>query len=601
MGLIFISHSSTDAAVAAEVRERLVALGHRGVFLDFDPEDGIPVGRNWESELYRNLRACRAVVFVCSERSAASRWCFAEVTQARALGKQLFTLRIDGARPPEVLGDRQTIDWTGDRDDAVRRLARGLRIAGLDPADSFDWDGDRPPYPGLLAFQEQDAAIFFGRGEEIGDTIDLLERVRRLGGADLVLVLGASGTGKSSLVRAGVLPRLRRAPERWRLIGPFRPRTEPLRELAGSLALAGRSAGVEIDWHDLDRRLREWAPGSEENPILKTLFELRLADGHDDATALLIVDQLEELLGHGPDHPASALFALLRDAWERTDASLLLLGTLRSDFLGRFQGEPGLAGVPHDDLSLGPMRPGAITEIIERPAEMAGVDVEPALSTALREDSEQGGALPLLAFALRELYERHGDDGRLALDEYRGLADSVARAAEDVLASAEPSSEERKLLRVAFLRLARIDPRSDSYVRRPVPWSKLPEEIHPLLDRFVQARLLTAGEEAGEASVEVAHEVLFDSWARLRRWLDESTEALRFRDDLHRAAVGWRDGGKSDEELWRGGRLGRARELTATGDLVIDPVDRSSSRPVSGRSGRRPRYGRGAGVGPSRG
>src|SRR5687767_6806730 len=92
---IFISHSSSDGPVSDEINRWLEAEGHRSVFLDFDPEAGIPAGRSWERELYQQLRSCRAVIVVCSESSMASRWCFAEITQARSLGKAVLPVRVD--------------------------------------------------------------------------------------------------------------------------------------------------------------------------------------------------------------------------------------------------------------------------------------------------------------------------------------------------------------------------------------------------------------------------------------------------------------------------------------------------------------------------
>ncbi len=119
MSAIFISHSSRDDRVAGEIRDWLDGQGHRSVFLDFDPADGIPAGRNWEQELYREIRACRAVVVLCSQHSMASRWCFVEITHARALGKHLFPIRIDGCNVDGVLTDRQVVDLTGDRQEAL--------------------------------------------------------------------------------------------------------------------------------------------------------------------------------------------------------------------------------------------------------------------------------------------------------------------------------------------------------------------------------------------------------------------------------------------------------------------------------------------------
>jgi len=246
MSSIFLSHSSQDNTIAQQVKARLEQWGHRSVFLDFDPERGIPAGRDWEKELYAKLRECRAVIILCSQASMASRWCFAEITHAKALGKHVFPIKIDGVQVDPILTGVQVIDATTDWDEAYQRLVKGLLAAGLDPNDLFDWDGTRPPYPGLMAFQEQDAAIFFGRDKEIWEGLALLNRLQQFGGPRLTLMLGASGSGKSSLMRAGLLPRLKRD-QRWVVVEPFRPLKAPFDELAtvlsqrfGQLSQAGR-------------------------------------------------------------------------------------------------------------------------------------------------------------------------------------------------------------------------------------------------------------------------------------------------------------------------------------------------------------------------
>ena len=147
----------------------------------------------------------------------------------------LLPVRIDDCTVDGVLSSQQVIDLDSDWEAAFARLQRGLLAAGVDPTDMFDWDSSRAPYPGLLAFQEQDAAVYFGRGGEIGGGLDLLNRVRRLGSPRVVVVVGASGSGKSSLVRAGLVPRLRRDPERWLVVDPFRPRDDPGRGARGRL------------------------------------------------------------------------------------------------------------------------------------------------------------------------------------------------------------------------------------------------------------------------------------------------------------------------------------------------------------------------------
>jgi hypothetical protein len=166
MSSIFLSHSSQDNATAEQVEVRLEQWGHRSIFLDFDPAAGIPAGRDWEKELYVKLRECRAVVILCSRTSMASRWCFGEITHAKAIGKPVLPIKIDEVQVDPVLTSFQVVDAATSWDGAYLRLEKGLLAAGLDPKDMFDWNTKRPPYPGLLAFQEHDAAIFFGRGKD---------------------------------------------------------------------------------------------------------------------------------------------------------------------------------------------------------------------------------------------------------------------------------------------------------------------------------------------------------------------------------------------------------------------------------------------------
>ena len=180
MSSIFLSHSSKDNEIAGHVKVRLIKQwGHRSVFLDFDPEDGIPAGRDWEKELYAKLRECRAVIILCSHASMASRWCLAEITHAKALGKPVFPIKIDDVQIDLALTNVQVIDATAGWDAAYQRLKNGLAAAGLNPNELFDWDEQRSPYPGLPAFEEQDAAIFFGRDKEIREGQDLLNRLQQ--------------------------------------------------------------------------------------------------------------------------------------------------------------------------------------------------------------------------------------------------------------------------------------------------------------------------------------------------------------------------------------------------------------------------------------
>jgi hypothetical protein len=555
---IFISHSSRDNEFAQGLKQRLSAQGHTSVFLDFDPADGIQAGRQWERELYQQVRNCQVMIVVCSRASMSSRWCFMEMTHARALGKPLLAVKVDDCELDGVLTDRQVVDLVRDSEEGYARLFDGIVAAGVDPARTFSWDRTRSPYPGLLSFEEADAGIFFGRGGEIAQGLELLTRVHHLGEPRAVMVLGASGTGKSSLVRAGLVPRLRRDAERWIVVGPFRPGTDP----AGALAAALR-AGGGLEPADQVRG----AP--DDTTLVRTLAAIRGAVGAPDAKVVLVVDQFEELLGTGEEPP---FLAQLRRALDDDASGAILLATMRSDFLDRFQTSRSLRDLPYELLSLGPMSEAGIREVINAPAREARVELEEPLESALVEDAGTGNALPLLAFTLRELWERCSEDRRLTLDEYRtelgGVTDVVGRVADGVLHSQRITREQERALRTAFLAMLRVTD-DGRYARRPVKWNNMPEPARPLLEKFVAARLLTSGADGADRMVEVAHERLFDSWARLRGWIAENVEALALREELESDARAW-DGPRDEDQLWRGARVSRARELLSEGTLLLD-------------------------------
>jgi hypothetical protein len=559
---IFISHSSRDNEAARSLKEYLEGHGHRSVFLDFDPADGIPAGRDWERELYQRVRTCQAMVVICSKDSMASRWCFMEITHARALGKLLLALKIDDCALDAVLTDRQAVDLTTDGERAYERILQGIAAAGLDPAATFPWDENRPPYPGLLAFQEEDAAIFFGRADEIAQGLELLNRLHHLGEPRVVMILGASGTGKSSLVRAGLVPRLKRDPERWIVIDPFRPRTNPMRELANVFNRHG--------WTDIAQTMQG---RNDAGALAEALVAVRERANRPDAKVLLVVDQFEELLGTEEGMP---FLAQLREVAQHKDGPAVILGTMRSDFLDRFQRSAPLLDLRYEVLSLGPMSESDIKEIIEEPAKEKDVELEESLVTALVRDAGTQNTLPLLAFTLRELWERFAGDKRLTLAEYRdelgGVQKVVGIAADNVMKSERVTREQEPALRAAFLAMMRVTD-DGKYARRTVKWSDLPKTIHPLLERFVAARLLVSGNEGTEDTIEVAHERLFDSWEQLRGWINEDLEAIRLRADVESAAHTW-DRSKTKDLLWRGARVSRARELLTAGKLLLDDVGR---------------------------
>jgi len=559
MSAIFISHSSKDRVIAGEVKARLTEEGHRSLFLDFDPADGIPAGRNWERELYAQLRACQAVIVLCSEHLLASHWCFAEITHARALGKHLFPLRIDDVAIPSLFTDLQIIDFTADRPEGYRRLSAGLRHAGMDPVDMFDWDERRPPYPGLLAFHEQDAGIYFGRDTAIHAAVETLNRLRQFGGARLALVLGASGAGKSSLIRAGVVPRLRRARDSWLVLDPFRPLTHPVEELALVLSAAFDRHGSAHDWKSIRDRLDTDEEAGGSRHLIELANDLRSAAKQREAAVLLVIDQIEELLGPAADASANRFLRIVRGVVDDASSPMLVVGTLRSDFLDAFQSHDAIRDLRYEPILLSQMAVADYAHVIDGPARVAALELETGLTDAIVRDTAADDALPLLAFTLRELWERYGRDRRLMLEDYRdrlgGLKGAVARRAEEVCRDLTPAQEHH--LRRVFMSLVRVG--SDGhFTRKPARWAALPDDAHPLLERFVQARLLVSRTEAAEPVLEVAHESIFRSWDRLVAWLNADREFLLWRQRLQDEMAEWVRTERHETTLLRGPLLGEA-------------------------------------------
>jgi WD40 repeat protein/DNA-binding SARP family transcriptional activator len=404
-------------------------------------------------------------------------------------------------------------------------------------------DDDVPvvcPYKGLATFEPEDAEYFFGRERLVA------ELVARLVGAPMLAVGGPSGSGKSSVVRAGLLPAL---------AGGVLPGSETWTQ-----AVMRPGAQPQHELHRVLRRLdREWR-------------------------SVLLVDQFEELFTHCEDERERREFvaALSRAARDRTVVVL----AVRADFYGHCAEHPELSrlfGANH--VLVGPMARDELRRAIEQPAERVGLVVEPELVEALVADVDgQPGALPLLSTALLELW-RERDGRRLRLAAYArsgGVQGAVARLAEDAYVALDAPRQEtaRRLL----LRLTDEDD-SGAVVRRRIPLAEL-EGQADVAAELTDRRLLTVSDGA----VEVAHEALLREWPRLRAWLDEDVEGRRLHHQLGAAARAWDTDGRDPGELYRGARLAAALDWAASREPDLTATERAfleDSRSASGRAHRR--------------
>jgi hypothetical protein len=407
----------------------------------------------------------------------------------------------------------------------------------------------------------------------------VLDSCRAPARARLIIVQGASGTGKSSLIRAGLLPRLERNPDRWIVVPPLRPHRHPLRELADVIAIAAGSPAptppAEAADGSIDRAAwTHW--------IVEAMNELRRRKSHLEATVVITVDQLEEALRPG-DVAGHVFLLCLRDALAAADHRFLALATLRADFTEPLQRhavlcEPSKAGeiLATRTFQLGPMPRSSFHTVIEGPAAIAG------LTSQLVDDTGSDDALPLLAFVLRELWMRGGKATlKLTRDDYRrfgGMENAVGDRADRIFSELKASEQEIATFRTTLLsRLADLSP-DGSIVRRSLSWAGVPTEALRIIDAFATARLLVTD----EVGVEVAHEALFRRWKKLATWIEASYEHLRLLGQVRIAAAEWDRQGRRAEFLWPDKRLMQAwamietlqPEFNETQQRFVRPFDR---------------------------
>jgi WD40 repeat protein/DNA-binding SARP family transcriptional activator len=420
------------------------------------------------------------------------------------------------------------------------------------------------PYKGLRAFDEADAADFFGRGTLVDELID------RLGHDDergrLVLVVGGSGTGKSSVVRAGLLPRVRHGDvpgsEQW-FVTTMLPGAAPFKELAAALR---RVAVTEADGvadalaaeHGIDTVVRHLLPV--------------------DGQLLLVVDQLEELFTSAPVRDQRRFLDGLVHAVTASDSRLRVVGTLRADFYDRpLAVQPFGAMVNDATVTIPAMSAAELEAAIVEPAHRADRHVDGALVAELVAAAlDEPAGLPALQFTLFELAERTGGD--LSLTAYReigGLSGAIASRAESLYRELE--DDERRAVRRLFGQLVVVHADGEPTRRRAtrVDLVAADPDVDPLIDRWADARLLSLDRhrQSRLPTVEPAHEALLREWPRLRSWIDEDRGALLVLGHLRDAAASWVDVDHDPGALYRGTRLQVA--LDTLGATALGPTERA--------------------------
>jgi sugar lactone lactonase YvrE/energy-coupling factor transporter ATP-binding protein EcfA2 len=440
------------------------------------------------------------------------------------------------------------------------------------------------PYRGLEIFREQDAGLFFGRAAQVAD---LLAKVADTG---FLAVLGASGSGKSSLVQAGLLHALKIEAEgapvgsaTWSY-ATLKPGARPLDRLVSALAALASDTPTDNDAPSDSAAVLAGKLALARELTLDSRAVLRIADlllqQRPNARLVLIIDQAEELWTLAPgDSEQRTLWVAeqqqpfierLLTAAEAPDQTVLVVLAMRADFFHRLLEYPALAvQVERHLVTVSPMQPDQLREVIEQPAVQVGGRFEPGLVDELiKQTVDREGALPLLQYTLTQLWAQRDANDTCTWAAFRaigGVEGALAAKADAILKQKYTTPEQRDAVRNVLLRLVQpgdgvADTRRRVLLNDLVPAESSLEALQTLLQPLTNERLITTGRDlvSGAETVEVSHEALIRAWPTLSTWIGEARTDLRLQIQLDEAAHEWHKGEQPDDLLWNGLRLANA-------------------------------------------
>ncbi len=580
MSRAFISYSRRNTNFAERLARDLTDAGIE-VWIDFRQ---IHAGERWKDEIRRGIERSEVIIIVLSPDSVVSEWVQFEILYGREQNK--IMLPVMAADSMDLLGQTDALKWLLDvhfirfesrYEQAFPELLKALpgkrRLGSFDVIDPASIPN---PFKGLEAFQQTDAAFFFGREQLVKKALAALKpgRPRRF-----LAVVGASGSGKSSLVRAGVIPQVRNGAisgsDAWR-VAIFTPGDQPVKSLATRLAPL---LPEDVDADAVHKALHSGADG-----LSRVALRL-MTDTSPNAMLLLVVDQFEETFTRATEAGAAEFIALLHHAATIQSGRCVVAITMRADFFDRLGRFPEFAELFEADqlLIVTEMTPSNLLRAITGPADAVGLLYEDGLADRILEDvRRQPGSLPLLQYALTELYTRR--DGRrlthAAYDAIGGVEQALARHAEGIYLRLGIGQQDT--MRRILLRLIEVA-EDGTATRRKVARHDLSfmgvsdQAVQEIIDRLTAAdsRLLVTSREirtsvnqtaSATVWVEVGHEALIREWTRFQGWIAADLVNLRLGADLLKAATDWQSSNRDLAYLLSGSRLTNAEEWLETAD-----------------------------------
>ena len=577
---VFLSHNSADKPAVEALAHK---LREAGLNPWLDKWHLIP-GTAFQYGLADAIRACPTCALFIGPAGLGN-WAREEllVAQDRAAKEATFRLipillpgvpdPFDYSKLPPFLTQRTWVDFRQglDEERPLRALVNAIRSKPPGPDGPAAQADDTCPYRGLETFDVNDAGFFFGRERDIQRLLEKLKATRFLA------VLGASGSGKSSLVRAGLIPALKDGElpqsKQWKVC-VFKPGSRPLTTLtAHVLDLCPRQETMQRTLDELSRDER----------TLHLAVALALVK-EPAAQIVWVIDQFEEVFTLCGDEKERAPFlANLLYAGSIPDGQCSVVLTMRADFLPKCAAYPDLtARVAAQQFLVSQMDTEMLRQVVEEPARRVGLRFESGLAeTILGDVAAEPGALALLEHALLELWKRRRDH-TLTLDGYRqsgGVKGAIAETAETTFKNFSP--EEQSIVRRIMLRLTRLGEGTED-TRRRAAFDELvtnpadAEAVRRVIKAMADARLLTT---TGDGSmsvgyVDVSHEALIRGWPRLQGWLDQDRAGLGLHRSITEAAREWRRSKRDDGFLFRGARLSQAQEWREHHESELNRLER---------------------------
>ena len=559
-GTAFLSHNSSDKPFVEAVAR---SLEGRGVNCWLDMWNLIP-GQEWQEEIEAELEHCASCVVFLGPGGISS-WQHEEMRRAIARRVEnrdekfrVIPVMLPGVDPakrselPDFLTRTTWVEFaqSANEEAALDRLVAG--ILGQPPKAVARIDSTRCPYLGLDAFHAEQADLYFGREADVQWLVNQLKDTRFLA------IVGASGSGKSSLARAGLVPDL--AEQDWSSHWPvvvLRPGPRPLESLATALAKAGLCQNPGTLQEEMTTR---------DNRLHLTVRQAVDEEAKPEQRVLLVVDQFEEVFTVCDDEIRRKGFIdNLLYAATIAGGRTVVVPTMRADFYPQCLGYPQLAAALSDSqLAVGAMDRENLREVITQPAAMVGCEFEPGLVELLLDDMEDQppGALPLLQHCLKQLWERREDGRRLTVAAYKGkeiggISGALEKHADRIFENLSP--KEQEACAALFTRLVRPGEGAADTKRIEQLAKAAPDDISRNLVEIMSAqdaRLLTAD----DSGVEITHEALIRSWGELRKWVERDRKWILVEQRLAEDAKHWKDKGEKSKFLYSGARLEDAKE-----------------------------------------